>query len=101
MQIHKYSQAILGERNHIQSLVRLYLDSIPNGSKTHIQSIPAKGNKAGKEFAQKLAKEGFDVRPLLSPSVQRGKEVLRISLHAFNTKNELKTLLDLIKTSMK
>jgi 8-amino-7-oxononanoate synthase len=88
------------ERNHIQSLVRLYRDSIPNGSKTHIQSIPVEGNKAAKEFAQKIVKEGFDVRPLLSPTVQRGKEVLRVCLHAFNTKNELKTLLDLIKRSM-
>ncbi len=88
------------ERNHIQSLVRLYRDSIPNGSKTHIQSIPLEGNKAAKEFAQKIVKEGFDVRLLLSPTVQRGKEVLRICLHAFNTKNELKTLLDLIKRSM-
>lgn len=88
------------ERNHTQSLIRLYRDSIPNGSKTHIQSIPVEGNKAAKEFAQKIVKEGFDVRPLLSPTVQRGKEVLRICLHAFNTKNELKTLLDLIKRSM-
>lgn len=85
------------ERNHIQSLVRFYRDSIPNASKTHIQSIPVEGNKAAKEFAQKIAEKGFDVRPLLSPTVRRGKEVLRICLHAFNTKKELKTLLDLIK----
>lgn len=88
------------ERNHIQSLVRLYLDSIPNGSKTHIQSIPLEGNKAAKEFTQKIIMEGFDVRPLLSPTVQRGKEVLRICLHAFNTKKDLKTLLYLIKKDM-
>lgn len=85
------------ERNHIQSLVRLYCDSIPNASKTHIQSIPVEGNKDAKEFAQKIIKEGFDVRPLLSPTVQRGKEALRICLHAFNTKEELQALLDLIK----
>ncbi len=89
------------ERNHLQTLVQLYRDSIPNASMTHIQSIPVEGNRAAKEFAQKLVKEGFDVRPLLSPTVQRGKEVLRICLHAFNTENELKTLLDIIKRSMK
>lgn len=89
------------ERNHIQSLVRLYNDSIASNSKTHIQSIPIEGNKAAKELAQKILKEGFDVRPLLSPTVQRGKEVLRICLHAFNTKTELETLLDFLKRSVK
>jgi 8-amino-7-oxononanoate synthase len=92
------------ERKHLQSLVQLYRDSIPYASKTHIQSVPIEGNKAAKEFAQKIVEEGFDVRPLMSPTVQRRKEVLRICLHAFNTINELKRLLDLIdshKRSMK
>jgi 8-amino-7-oxononanoate synthase len=92
------------ERKHLHMLVQIYRDSIPNASKTHIQSLSIQGNQAAKEFAQKIVKEGFDVRPLMSPTVQRGEEVLRISLHAFNTKNELKTLLDLInsrKRSMK
>lgn len=83
------------ERKHLQMLIQIYRDLIPNASKTHIQSIPIKGNKAAKELSQKLARKGFDVKPLLSPTVQRGKEVLRICLHAFNTENELKTLLDI------
>ena len=33
----------------------------------------------------------------MSPTVQRGNEVLRICLHAFNTENELRTLLELIE----
>lgn len=85
------------ERNHIHSLVRFYHDSIPNSSQTHIQSISVQGNKAAKELTLKIVKEGFDVRPLLSPTVQRGKEVLRVCLHAFNTINELKSLIDTIK----
>lgn len=85
-----------GERKHIQRLVQLFGSSVANASKTHIQSIPIESNQAAKKFAQKLAKQGFDVRPLMSPTVQRGKEVLRICLHAFNTENELKMLLELI-----
>ena len=89
------------ERNHIQSLIELFYDSIPNASKTHIQSIPVEGNNNAKEFAKIIVKEGFDVRPLLSPTIKRGKEILRICLHAFNTKKELKALIDLIKRVMK
>lgn len=86
------------ERKHLQKLVQLYRGSIPNSSKTPIQSIPIEGSKAVKEFAQKIVEAGFDVRPLMSPTVQRGKEVLRICLHAFNTENELKKLLKVINS---
>jgi 8-amino-7-oxononanoate synthase len=73
------------ERNHIQKL-----------APSHIQSIPVKGAIAAKALAQKIRESGFDVRALLSPTVQRGKEVLRICLHAFNTENELKALFEVI-----
>lgn len=63
---------------------------------SHIQSVPVNGNEAAKKLAHKIRKAGFDVRPLLSPTVKRGKEVLRICLHAFNTENEWKTLLGAI-----
>lgn len=85
------------ERSHLQKLIKLYRDSIPTDSKTHIQSIPIKGNQAVKEFAKKMAESGFDVRPFMSPTVKKGNEVLRICLHAFNTENELKALLKLLK----
>ncbi len=86
------------ERKHLQKLIQYYQNVILNSSKTHIQAIPIKGNQAIKEISQKIIENGFDVRPLLSPTVQRGKEMLRISLHAFNSENELKMLLDLINS---
>lgn len=84
------------ERKHLQILVQLYRNSIPDASNTHIQSVSIKGNYAARELAQKIGEKGFDIRPLMSPTVQRGKEVLRICLHAFNSENELKTLLNLL-----
>lgn len=84
------------ERRHLQMLVQLYRESILSSSKTHIQSVPVEGNNAVREFARKIIEMGFDVRPLTSPTVQRRREMLRICLHAFNTKSELKALLELI-----
>jgi len=79
------------ERDHLQKLIQLF----PNSSRTHIQSISIQGNAAAKRLCQELAHLGFDVRALLSPTVRRGHEVLRICLHAFNTENQLAQLLNL------
>ncbi len=54
-----------------------------------IQAVTIPGNGAVKEASKKLLERGFDVRPLLSPTVQRGKECLRICLHAFNTQTQV------------
>lgn len=74
------------ERKHLQKLVKLTL------SETHIHGIRVKGNSAAKKKADELALAGFDVRALLSPTVRRGEETLRICLHAFNTPNEIERL---------
>lgn len=80
------------ERRQLQKLIHLFRAS----STTHIQSIPIRGNNAVREVSQKLRSRGFDVRPLMSPTVQRGHEALRICLHAFNTEEQLSNLLEVI-----
>lgn len=82
------------QRKHLQKLSQIFREAYPQGSSTHIQSVPIEGNDAVKHLANKFAQQGFDVRPLLSPTVQRGHEMLRICLHAFNTENELRMLLE-------
>jgi 8-amino-7-oxononanoate synthase len=62
------------------------------GASSQIYSLRIKGNAEAKQAARRLADRGFDVRALLSPTVQRGEERLRICLHAFNTEKELKQL---------
>jgi len=81
------------ERQHLHNLIRFFRTHNARYSNTHIQSIPVTGNANIKNAALNLKIEGFDVRPLLSPTVRRGHEVLRICLHAFNTKHELISLL--------
>jgi 8-amino-7-oxononanoate synthase len=54
-------------------------------SMTPIQVVVVPGNAAVKALAARLQEAGLDVRPILSPTVEKGKERLRIVLHAFNT----------------
>lgn len=49
-----------------------------------IQSLVIPGNEAVKKISALLAKEGFDCRPILSPTVKEGKERIRICLHVYN-----------------
>ncbi|HRG51362.1 MAG TPA: 8-amino-7-oxononanoate synthase [Bacteroidia bacterium] len=65
-------------------------------SESAIQSVIIKGNEAVKKYAQELAKKGLDIRPILSPTVPKGKERLRICIHAFNTETEINTLVNCI-----
>lgn len=84
------------ERNHVRRLIELCQKAGFQTSHTHIQAVPIQGNDAVKCAAKNLVQAGFDVRPLMSPTVQKGHEVLRICLHAFNTEEELTRLLNAI-----
>jgi 8-amino-7-oxononanoate synthase len=65
-------------------------------SNSPIQCVIVSGNDQVKDTASFLQKEGFDVRPILSPTVPKGKERLRICLHIFNTTEQLGRVIDLI-----
>lgn len=84
---------LVSERAHIQKLIQIFRKTQPDSSETHIQSIKIQGNDAVKQAAQNIANQGYNVSPLISPTVRRGHEVLRICLHAFNTEDELNNLL--------
>ena len=63
-------------------------------SDSAIQPIVIPGNDVITGIAQSLQRSGFDVRPILTPTVKAGTERLRISLHTFNTDTEIETLID-------
>ena len=71
-----------------------------NWSLSPIQSIVIPGNKKVIELAKAIQIKGFDVRPILSPTVPIGKERLRICIHSFNEENEIAALAEIIKKSM-
>jgi 8-amino-7-oxononanoate synthase len=67
---------------------------LPSNSSIHSVIIP--GNERVKTIAQHLQQNGFDVKPILSPTVPDGQERLRFCLHSFNTEEEIKTVLSLL-----
>lgn len=69
---------------------------IKSDSAIHCCIIP--GNKTVKEVAARLQKNGFDVKPILSPTVPEGQERLRFCLHAYNSEAEIKEVLKLLAT---
>jgi 8-amino-7-oxononanoate synthase len=65
-------------------------------SASPIQGIRIPGNEAVKKAAKALQSEGFNIHPILSPTVPPGTERLRICLHSFNSTAAVDQLLHLI-----
>jgi 8-amino-7-oxononanoate synthase len=87
------------ERNRLQANISYFNGLIAsmelNGflkSETPIQSIIIEGNREVRAFAASLQKMGFDIRPVLSPTVPKGKERVRICLHSYNSEQEIESL---------
>ncbi len=47
-----------------------------------------------KYVAEVLQSKGLDIRPIVAPTVEKGKERLRISIHSFNSKEEIDQLFE-------
>ncbi len=66
-------------------------------SNTQIQSLIIPGNDQVIAAANSLHGQGINILPIRSPSVPAGMERLRISLHSFNTRDEIDLLFSVIK----
>ena len=67
-------------------------------SDSAIHSCIISGNKKVKNVAQELQEKGFDIKPILSPTVPKGQERLRVCLHSYNTFKEISTILQFLST---
>lgn len=79
------------ERNHVAALCEQF--QFPS----HILAIPAAGNSQAKLLSHYLMHHGIDARPILSPTVPKSKEQLRLTLHSFNSIVEVQHCLEKIK----
>ena len=76
----------------------IYFNEIVQDSSftSSIKSIVIPGNYNVKKAALHLQKNGFNVKPILSPTVPEGQERLRFCLHSYNSKEEINEVLELL-----
>lgn len=65
-------------------------------SNSAIQCCVISGNKRVRLISAKLKEEGYEVKAILSPTVPAGRERLRFCLHSYNSRDEIKKVLDLL-----
>ncbi|WP_395043507.1 aminotransferase class I/II-fold pyridoxal phosphate-dependent enzyme [Flavobacterium sp.] len=93
-------EAIQNLKNNIlffnQEKMQLGLKPLFVYSKSPIQCAIIPGNEKVKSIANKLQENGFDVKPILSPTVPEGQERLRFCLHNYNSEKEISEVLQLL-----
>lgn len=84
------------ERKQLKKMIDLFQSAEIGFEKlistTPVQGVIVPGNSEVKMVANKLQENNLDVRPILYPSVPKGKERLRISMHSFNTEEQVQRL---------
>ncbi|PWL40138.1 8-amino-7-oxononanoate synthase [Flagellimonas aquimarina] len=80
-----------------EQLQHLKLDTYFIESESAIHSLLIPGNEKIMQLSQNLQDGGFDVKPILSPTVKIGRERLRFCLHSYNTKEEISRALSIIR----
>ena len=81
-----------------QEKMRLGLKPLFVYSKSAIQCAIIPGNEKVKSIAAQLQQNGFDVKPILSPTVPENQERLRFCLHSYNSEKEISEVLQLLST---
>jgi 8-amino-7-oxononanoate synthase len=91
------------ERENLKTL-SVYLKKVPgtagnftlNAGETPIHALSGISPDKLTELALALQHNGYDVRPIFSPTVPAGKECLRIITHAYNTTSEIDGMASII-----
>jgi 8-amino-7-oxononanoate synthase len=102
----KMAYGLLREDDQYRQLLRANIEFFKAGFKNSnyrlipsdsaIQCLVMKSNDKAKLLGDLLQSNGFDVRPILSPTVAAGAERLRICIHCYNTGQEISGLLTII-----
>ncbi|WP_423148208.1 aminotransferase class I/II-fold pyridoxal phosphate-dependent enzyme [Rubrolithibacter danxiaensis] len=105
----KCAYKFLQQQNH-QKILKEKIDlfkeqtqSISNRfikSNSPVQCLVIPGNNEARRVAEILQHKNFNVRPILHPTVAKGKERLRICLHTFNSDEEIKQLAHHLKENL-
>jgi 8-amino-7-oxononanoate synthase len=91
------------ERTHVFALHQMLKNELKENSRFKfrgsgpVNCLIIPGNENAKEASSFLTAKGCDVKPIVNPTVPKGQERIRICLHAFNTTEEVDTLVAGIK----
>ena len=69
-------------------------------SESPIQALVVPNAVSVRTLAQEAQAKGFDVRPILSPTVPQGQERIRICLHLYNSEDEIRELVLVLKDAL-
>ncbi|KAG0041723.1 5-aminolevulinate synthase, nonspecific, mitochondrial, partial [Gryganskiella cystojenkinii] len=102
-----YEMLMAGETvelvNKVQELIRYFRSNIqiPEHmllpSTSPIQGIVMDGNAKVNALSQELIRAGLNVKPIRFPTVPKGKERVRICLHAHNTIEQVAQLISIVQ----
>ncbi len=102
LSVHDYSKL------NISHLIGLFNQSMKDasgvqqiGGESPILGVVIPGNEKVRAVAEVMQNDGFDVRPIVSPTVPKGTERIRICLHEFNTEDEVKGLIASLEKAIK
>ncbi|NAY91949.1 aminotransferase class I/II-fold pyridoxal phosphate-dependent enzyme [Muricauda sp. JGD-17] len=84
-------------RHFNDEIMALELIEVFIPSDSAIQCAVISENQKVKEISGQLQQSGFNVKPILSPTVKKGDERLRFCLHSYNTNEEISRVLLLLK----
>jgi 8-amino-7-oxononanoate synthase len=80
-----------------QEIKRLELQNRFISSTSAIHSCVISGNESVKLIANQLQEKGFNVKPILSPTVPENQERIRFCLHSYNSPKEITNVLETLR----
>jgi len=96
------TNAIAKLQNNIQffktQIIKLNLNAYFIESQSAIQCCIISDNTIIKSLANQFHANGFNVKPILSPTVPKGQERLRFCIHSHNSEAEITKVLELLAT---
>ncbi len=95
--IHEFLPDLAMERQQLLNNIQYFISksNYPfSANPTPIQYLSISGNTLVKKTSHYLNREGIQVFPVLSPTVPKGKERIRINLHVFNQQSDIDKLIE-------
>jgi 8-amino-7-oxononanoate synthase len=98
-----YITEAVEERQKLKNRIRYFksLQKSPSWgeSETAIQTYFVSGNEAVRALAAKVQAAGFGVKPIVYPTVPKGKERIRITLNADSLHYQIELIIQLLESN--